>query len=59
MEHSIALLTGATSGLGYAAARIPAREGWRMITAGGRRGFLAPLIDHHQLTVELLHSASN
>jgi NADP-dependent 3-hydroxy acid dehydrogenase YdfG len=35
MEYSIALLTGATSGLGYAAARIPAREGWRMITAAG------------------------
>jgi NAD(P)-dependent dehydrogenase (short-subunit alcohol dehydrogenase family) len=35
MEHSIALLTGTTSGLGYAAARTLAREGWRMITAEG------------------------
>ncbi len=27
MEHSIALVTGATSGLGYAAARTARREG--------------------------------
>ena len=36
MEHSIALVTGATSGLGYAAARILAREGWREIIVTGR-----------------------
>jgi len=35
MEHSIALLTGTTAGLGYAAACTPAREGCRMITAAG------------------------
>src|SRR5271168_4238718 len=36
MEHSIALLTGATSGLGYAAARTLAGEGWREIIITGR-----------------------
>ena len=36
MEHSIALVTGATSGLGYAAARTLAREGWRGIIVTGR-----------------------
>ena len=36
MEHSIALVTGATSGVGYAAARILAREGWREIIVTGR-----------------------
>lgn len=36
MEHSIALVTGATSGLGYAAARILAGEGWREIIITGR-----------------------
>ena len=36
MEHSIALVTGATSGLGYAAARILAGEGWREIIVTGR-----------------------
>ena len=36
MEHSIALVTGATSGLGHAAARILAREGWREIIVTGR-----------------------
>ena len=36
MEHSIALVTGATSGLGYAAARILAAEGWREIIITGR-----------------------
>jgi NAD(P)-dependent dehydrogenase (short-subunit alcohol dehydrogenase family) len=36
MEHSIALITGATSGLGQAAARILAREGWREIIITGR-----------------------
>jgi len=33
MKHSIPLIAGATSGLGYAAARALAREGWRVITA--------------------------
>ena len=36
MGHSIALVTGTTSGLGYAAARILAGEGWREIIATGR-----------------------
>jgi NADP-dependent 3-hydroxy acid dehydrogenase YdfG len=126
MEHSIALVTGATSGLGLAAARLLAGEGWHEIIVTGRSlagaqqtaaqlaaenktviftplaldldkpssvqaalgelvkpiDFLllnagmvpgkkrvnsaagveasqAPLIDHHQLTVGLLRSASN
>ena len=36
MEHSIALITGATSGLGQAAARLLAEEGWREIIVNGR-----------------------
>ena len=36
MEHSIALVTGATSGLGHAAARLLAGEGWREIIVTGR-----------------------
>ena len=36
MEHSIALVTGATSGLGLAAARTLAGEGWREIIVTGR-----------------------
>ena len=36
MKHTIALVTGATSGLGYAAARILAGEGWREIIVTGR-----------------------
>src|SRR5271170_7541112 len=36
MEHSTALVTGTTSGLGYAAARILAGEGWRDIIVTGR-----------------------
>ena len=36
MEHSIALVTGATSGLGHAAARLLAREGYREIIITGR-----------------------
>ena len=36
MEHSIALVTGATSGVGYAAARALAGEGWREIIVTGR-----------------------
>ena len=36
MEHSIALVTGTTSGLGYAAARILAEEGWREVIVTGR-----------------------
>ena len=36
MERSIALVTGATSGLGYAAARALAGEGWREIIVTGR-----------------------
>ena len=36
MEHSIALVSGTTSGLGYAAARTLAGEGWREIIVTGR-----------------------
>ncbi|MES2152412.1 MAG: SDR family NAD(P)-dependent oxidoreductase [Pseudomonadota bacterium] len=36
MKHSIALVTGATSGLGYAAARTLAGEGWRELIITGR-----------------------
>jgi len=36
MDHSIALVTGATSGLGQAAARLLAKEGWREIIVTGR-----------------------
>ena len=36
MEHSIALVTGATSGLGQAAARALAEQGWREIIVTGR-----------------------
>ena len=36
MEHSRALVTGATSGLGYAAARLLAGEGWHEIIVTGR-----------------------
>src|SRR6201992_1953161 len=36
MEHSTALVTGATSGLGQAAARLLAKEGWREIIVTGR-----------------------
>jgi NAD(P)-dependent dehydrogenase (short-subunit alcohol dehydrogenase family) len=37
MKNSIALVTGTTSGLGYAAARSLAEEGWREIIVTGRR----------------------
>jgi len=36
MKHSIALVTGATSGLGFAAARLLAGEGWHEIIVTGR-----------------------
>ena len=36
MNHSIALITGATSGLGHAAASLLAREGWHEIIVTGR-----------------------
>ena len=36
MEHSIALVTGTTSGLGHAAARALAEKGWREIIVTGR-----------------------
>jgi len=36
MEYSIALATGATSGLGHAAARLLAQEGWHEIIVTGR-----------------------
>ena len=36
MEHSIALVTGTTSGLGHAAARMLATEGYRQIIVTGR-----------------------
>ncbi len=36
LKDSIALVTGTTSGLGYAAARALAEEGWREIIVTGR-----------------------
>ena len=36
MEHSIALITGTTSGLGYAAASMLAIEGYRQVIVTGR-----------------------
>ncbi|MBV9120029.1 MAG: SDR family oxidoreductase, partial [Chloroflexi bacterium] len=36
MEHSIALVTGTTSGLGYVAARLLAIEGYRQVIVTGR-----------------------
>ncbi len=36
MEHSIALVTGTTSGLGHVAARMLAAEGYREIIITGR-----------------------
>src|SRR5947209_922858 len=36
MNHSIALVTGATSGVGYAAAHALAGTGWREIIVTGR-----------------------
>lgn len=36
MKHSVALVTGTTSGLGHAAARLLAAEGWREIIITGR-----------------------
>src|SRR5271169_2810422 len=36
MKHSIALVTGTTSGLGHAAARLLAGEGWHEIIVTGR-----------------------
>src|SRR5580698_8077096 len=36
MKHPIALVTGATSGLGHAAARLLAGEGWHEIIVTGR-----------------------
>ena len=35
-KHSIAFITGATSGVGYAAARLLSEEGWREIIVTGR-----------------------
>jgi NAD(P)-dependent dehydrogenase (short-subunit alcohol dehydrogenase family) len=36
MEHSIALVTGGTSGLGYAATSLLAAKGYRQVMVAGR-----------------------
>ena len=53
MKRSIALVTGATSGLGHAAARLLAKEGWREIIVTGRslagaQQAAAQLADEHK-----------
>jgi NAD(P)-dependent dehydrogenase (short-subunit alcohol dehydrogenase family) len=37
MKHTVALVTGATSGLGYAAVKTLADEGWREVIVTGRK----------------------
>ena len=62
MEHSIALASLVKRGrpidfLLLNAGLVPSKK--RVLTAAGVEAAQAPLIGHHQLTVGLLHSASN
>ena len=45
MERKIALITGATSGIGQATARILAAENWNLILTGRRKERLDALTD--------------
>ncbi|MFN3228229.1 MAG: SDR family oxidoreductase [Asticcacaulis sp.] len=45
LNESVALITGASSGIGYDAARLFAREGARVVVTGRREAALAALVD--------------